>query len=613
MSQDLGAVRSKDGRCRFRLWAPLSERVELHIVAPNDIVVSMGPTQRGYHSAVVEGLEPGAQYKYRLANGREFPDPVSRYQPEGVHGPSEVVDSAFPWTDRQWFGLPIEKYVIYELHVGTFAPEGTFEAVIPYLDELSGVGITAIEIMPVAQFPGHRNWGYDGVYPFAVQNSYGGPSGLKKLVNAIHARGLAAILDVVYNHIGPEGNYLSQFAPYFTDQYKTPWGSALNFDDAHSDEVRHFFISNAIEWISDYHFDALRLDAVHAILDHSALNFLEQLGDAVHSQGTFLNRRVYVIAESALNDTRVIRPHDLGGYGLDAQWNDDFHHSLHTLLTTEREGYYVDFGDFQHMAQAFSEGFVYSGRYSVTRGRRHGNSSRGVPSVKFVVFAQNHDQIGNRMMGERLGQLVSLEAVKLASAVVLLSPFVPLLFMGDEYGETAPFQYFVSHSDPSLIEAVRKGRREEFAAFQWKGEPPDPQNEATFSSSKLNHLLKKDPLHKALLEFHKEVLALRRSVPALYSLSKDQMDVISLEEERILAVRRWNGDSEILAVFNFNERRPQSLQNIPCGVWRKRLDSSDSRWAGKGAMVPDLMDATQIRSITVQPHGVVLFEKEPQD
>ena len=262
------------------------------------------------------------------------------------------------------------------------------------------------------------------------------------------------------------------------------------------------------------------------------------------------------------------------------------------------------------MAQAFSEGFVYSGRYSVTRGRRHGNSSRGIPSVKFVVFAQNHDQIGNRMMGDRLGQLVSFEAFKLASAVVLLSPFVPLLFMGDEYGETAPFQYFVSHSDPSLIEAVRKGRREEFAAFKWKGEPPDPQNEATFSSSKLNHSLKKDPLHKALLEFHKELLALRRSVPALYSLSKDQMDVVSLEEERILAVRRWNGDSEILAVFNFNERGPQSLQNIPCGGWRKRLDSSDSRWAGRGATVPDLMDATQIRSITVQPHGVVLFEKE---
>ena len=573
----------------------------------------MEPKQLGYHTAVVEGLGPGARYQYRLENGKEFPDPASRHQPEGVHGPSEVVDPDFPWNDKQWFGLPIENYVIYELHVGTFTTQGTFEAVIPHLDELAGLGITAVEIMPVAQFPGNRNWGYDGAYPFAVQNSYGGPSDLKRLVDACHARGLAAILDVVYNHLGPEGNYLSQFAPYFTDRYRTPWGSAVNFDDAHSDEVRHFFISNAIEWITDYHFDGLRLDAVHSILDHSALNFLEELADAVHSQGTFLNRRVYLIAESALNDTRVIRPQELGGYGLDAQWNDDFHHSLHTLLTSEREGYYVDFGDFQHMVRAFSEGFVYSGRYSVTRGRRHGNSSRDVRPVKFVVFAQNHDQVGNRMMGERLGQLVSFEAVKLAAAVVLLSPFVPLLFMGDEYGESAPFQYFVSHSDPCLVEGVRKGRREEFAAFKWKGEPPDPQDERTFQNSKLNHELKTHPLHQTLLQFHKEVIALRRCVPALSYLSRDKMDVMGLAEERILVFRRWHGQSEILAVFNFDERESGQLQNIPCGVWRKRLDSSDSRWLGNGTTVPDLLDANRIRSIIVEPHGVVLFEKQIED
>jgi maltooligosyltrehalose trehalohydrolase len=595
------------------VWAPLCKKLELHVMAPQDLVLLMEPRRLGYHTAVLEGVKPGAQYKYRFESGKEFPDPVSRYQPEGVHGASEVIDPSFSWSDDRWFGLPIENYVIYELHVGTFTPEGTFEAVIPHLDELADTGITAIEIMPVGQFPGNRNWGYDGVYLFAVQNSYGGPSGLKKLVDACHARGIAAILDVVYNHIGPEGNYLPQFGPYFTDHYRTPWGQALNFDDAHSDEVRHFFISNAIEWITDYHFDALRLDAVHAILDHSALNFLEELGDTVHGQGTFLNRRVYVIAESALNDTRVIRPQELGGYGLDAQWNDDFHHSLHTLLTSEREGYYVDFGDFQHMAQAFSEGFVYSGRYSLTRGRRHGNSSRGIPPVKFVVFAQNHDQIGNRMMGERLGQLVSFEAVKLASAVVLLAPFVPLLFMGDEYGERAPFQYFVSHSDPDLVEAVRRGRRLEFSAFRWRGEPPDPQDESTFQKSKLNHSLKDHTPHRTLLQFHKELIALRRSVPALYCLSKDKMDVISLEEERILAVRRWNGKSETLSVFNFNDGESRSLQNIPYGTWRKRLDSSDSRWAGNGATVPDVLDATRIRSIVVQPHGMVVFEKEIQD
>jgi len=286
MLQDLGAVLSKNGRCRFRVWAPLCKKLELHIVGPEDFVIQMEPKQLGYHTAVLEGLKPGTRYKYRLENGKEFPDPVSRYQPEGVHGPSEVIDPDFPWKDDRWFGLPIENYIIYELHVGTFTPEGTFEAVIPHLDQLKGTGVTAIEIMPVAQFPGNRNWGYDGVYPFAVQNSYGGPSGFKKLVDACHARSLAVILDVVYNHIGPEGNYLSQYAPYFTDRYKTPWGEALNFDDAHSDEVRHFFITNAVEWITDYRIDALRLDAVHAIIDHSALNFLEELGEAVHGQGT---------------------------------------------------------------------------------------------------------------------------------------------------------------------------------------------------------------------------------------------------------------------------------------------------------------------------------------
>src|SRR5947208_6693749 len=458
----------------------------------------MQQNPNGYHQVTVEKLPRGARYKYRLATGKELPDPVSRYQPEGVHGPSEAVDPRFDWQDQHWLGLPIENYIIYELHAGTFTTEGTFEAAIRHLDDLVNIGITAVELMPVAQFPGTRNWGYDGVFPFAVQNSYGGPAGLKKLVNACHQRGLAAVLDVVYNHIGPEGNYLPQFGPYFTDRYKTPWGPALNFDDAYSDEVRHFFVSNALEWITEYHFDALRLDAVHAILDHSALNFLEELAERVHEQGTALNRRVYVIAESALNDTRIIRPSELGGYGLDAQWNDDFHHSLHTLLTKEHEGYYVDFGDFQHMAQAFSEGFVYSGHYSVNRGRRHGNSSRGVLSVKFVVFAQNHDQIGNRMLGERLSHLVSFEACKLASGLVLLSPFVPLLFMGDEYGEEAPFPFFVSFSDPALAAKVRGGRISDFASFEWAGRPPDPGDESTFESARLHHELASSGRHRLL-------------------------------------------------------------------------------------------------------------------
>ena len=613
MARDLGAVWLDQNRYRFRVWAPLSEEVRLHIVTPEDRVVPMQAKEAGYHQATVEGVAPGTRYKYRLANGTEFPDPVSRYQPEGVHGPSEVVDPGFDWEDRHWFGLPIENYIIYELHVGTFTPQGTFDAVVPHLDEIAETGITAIELMPVAQFPGSRNWGYDGVFPFAVQNSYGGPAGLKRLVNACHKRGLAVVLDVVYNHIGPEGNYLPQFGPYFTDRYKTPWGPALNFDDAHSDEVRHFFVSNAVEWIEDYHIDALRLDAVHAILDHSALNILEELTETVHERRIDLNRRVYVIAESALNDTRLVRPGELGGYGLDAQWNDDFHHALHTLLTRERQGYYVDFGDFQHMAQAFSEGFVYSGRYSLTLGRRHGNSSRTIPSMKFVVFAQNHDQVGNRMLGERLSGLVSFEAFKLATGIVLLSPFVPLLFMGDEYGETAPFQYFVSHSDPKLVEAVRKGRRDEFTAFNWGGEPPDPQAEETFIRSKLNHPMKHQGRHRVLLEYHKELIRLRRTIRALRTLRKEKMDVVSLEEERVLVVRRWSGQTEAFAVFNFNDRDVRPLGNIPHGVWRKRLDSEDTRWMGKGSSVPDLIDSREGRPIVLWPESVLLFEKETED
>jgi maltooligosyltrehalose trehalohydrolase len=613
MPEDLGAIWLDGNRCRFRVWAPFLHKVHLHLVAPEDRVVCMEPRKRGYHTAIVEEIAPGTKYLYQLSNGKEVPDPVSRYQPDGVHGPSEIVSARFDWADTHWFGIPIENYVIYELHVGTFTSEGTFEAVIPYLNELVDIGITAIELMPVAQFSGSRNWGYDGVFPFAVQNSYGGPRGLKSLVNACHERGLAVILDVVYNHLGPEGNYLSHFAPYFTERYKTPWGAALNFDAVNSDEVRHFFVSNALEWITDHHIDALRLDAVHAILDHSALNILEELAEAVHSRGLSLNRRAYVIAESALNDTRIVRTAELGGYGLDAQWNDDFHHSMHTLLTRERHGYYVDFGDFQHMAQAFSEGFVYSGRYSVNRGRRHGNSSRAIPSVKFVVFAQNHDQIGNRLMGDRLSQLVSLEAYKLASSVVLLSPFVPLLFMGDEYGETAPFQYFVSHSDPDLVEAVRRGRKEEFASFDWQGEPPDPQDEKTFESSKLNHSLKKEQRHRALLAFHKELIRLRKSLPALRSLSKDKMDVLSFEKEYVLAVRRWNETNEVLAIFNFNERPVQQFENVPRGAWTKRLDSSDSRWLGSGTTALETIQSPMQLDLTLQPYAVLLYEKEIQD
>jgi len=469
---DIGAVVDSNRKVYFKVWAPKVERLSVKIISKeNEKSFPLKKDGIGYFDGFVENVHSGDYYLYLLDEKHKYPDPASRFQPHGVHGASQVIDpNEFQWDDDGWKGIQLKNFIIYELHVGTFTKEGTFGAIISYLDYLKEFGITAIELMPVAQFPGDRNWGYDGVYPFAVQNSYGGPNGLKALVNACHRKGLAVILDVVYNHLGPEGNYLSNFGPYCTNKYKTLWGDAINFDGAYSDEVRRFFISNALYWITEYHIDALRIDAIHGMFDFSAKHFLYELTDAVHKQAETLNRNVSVIAESNLNDVRIINPVEIGGYGLDAQWNDDFHHALHTLITCENRGYYEDFGKIQHIEKAFREGFVYSSEYSKYRKRRHGSSTKDRPAHQFIVFLQNHDQVGNRAMGDRLSQSHSLEKLKLAAGVVILSPYIPLLFMGEEYGETSPFQYFVSHSDEALIEAVRKGRRDEFASFHWEGE-----------------------------------------------------------------------------------------------------------------------------------------------
>jgi maltooligosyltrehalose trehalohydrolase len=578
-------------RCQFRVWAPFSDTVLLHIVSPSDELVTMTKAPAGCWETVVHSPCREIRYFYRLGEGTDLPDPASRYQPEGIFGPSATPSDEFEWTDPNWFGIPLERYVIYELHVGTFSPEGTFEGVIPHLDRLRDLGIQAIELMPIAQFSGTRNWGYDGVFPYAVQHSYGGPVGFQRLVNACHQRGIAVVLDVVYNHLGPEGNVLLRFGPYFTDRYKTPWGAALNFDAAYSDQVRDFFIENALYWITDYHVDALRLDAVHAIYDHSAQHILEEITQRVHQRGTDLNRRAYVIGESALNDVRLIRPAELGGYGLDAQWNDDFHHAMHVLLTEEHRGYYADFGDFQHMAQAFAEGFVYSGRFSVSRKRRHGNSSRDIHPSKFVVYSKNHDQIGNRMLGERLSRITSIDSFKLAQAAVILSPYIPLIFMGEEYGESAPFLYFVDHSDPELIDAVRRGRAREFSDFNWASEPPDPQDPATFQRSILNHDLLRQVDHKALFDYHHELISLRRSLPGLRYLCKDTMDVRAIEAARTLLVRRWWDTNDVLLVFHFGGPAEVDYSYL-VGSWAKLLDSADECWLGPGSTIPNQLDGS---------------------
>ncbi len=430
---------------------------------------------------------------------------------------------------------------------------------------------------------------------------------MKRLVDACHAEGLAVVLDVVYNHLGPEGNYCKKFGPYFTDFYKTPWGESVNFDGPGSDHVRRFFIENALHWVSEFRIDALRLDAIHAILDFSAVPFLEDLGMAVHRVAEKSNRIIHCIAESSLNDTRVIRPRELGGFGLDGQWNDDFHHCLHVMLTNESSGYYVDFEGLHDFAKAWREGYVYSGQYSEFRGRKHGNSSRNIPAEQLVVFGQNHDQIGNRMLGERLGALVSFEQLKLAAGLVLLSPFVPLLFMGDEYGETAPFQYFVSHTDPDLVESVRKGRAKEFESFKWAGEPPDPQDEKTFLLCKLRHELKKNGSHKILLDFHRKLMELRKSIDSLSQLSKKNMNVEVYEKERILLVHRWSNIDEAFGVFRFGADSGEARLSVPEGRWEKIMDSWEKKWEGPGSVFPEKLASDSKAVFDLPPDGLALF------
>ncbi|MDJ0772423.1 MAG: malto-oligosyltrehalose trehalohydrolase [Mastigocoleus sp. MO_167.B18] len=597
--------------CKFTLWAPLFKEVAVHLLTPKEKIVSLEQTERGYWEGEIPGIEPGTLYFYQI-DGEDRADPASNSQPKGVHGPSEVIDrNAFTWNDREWKGIAVEEMVIYELHVGTFTSEGTFTAIIDKLSYFRELGVNTIEIMPVAQFPGERNWGYDGVFPYAVQNSYGGVNGLKQLVNACHQQGIAVILDVVYNHLGPEGNYLWGLQTYFTDKYKTPWGSAINYDDAYSDGVRNYFVENVLYWLEDYHIDALRLDAVHAIYDYGAKHILQEMAEAVtkysHNQG----RKYYLIAESDLNDARIIRSQEVGGYGIDAQWSDDFHHILHTLLTGEKQGYYADFGKLEQLAKIYRCGYVYTWDYSEFRQRYHGNDPSDCKASQFVVCAQNHDQVGNRMLGDRLTGLISFEAQKLAAAVILLSPFVPMLFMGEEYGETAPFLYFVSHGDPGLIEAVREGRKSEFAAFHAEGEAPDPQAEETFKRSHLNWDLHRQGKHKILWQFYQKLLQLRRQNPALAKLDCKQLEVSIVEPEKVLCLRRWEGRNQVLCWMNFDSSVTEISTNLPEGNWKKLLDSAEPKWGGEGSNIPQKLDNPdkQVKNhkISLNPHSIVVY------
>jgi maltooligosyltrehalose trehalohydrolase len=577
-----GAVPLADGSTRFSVWAPNASKVEVAVThGGEDRTFPLSRAADGVHSGCVPHVAAGSDYSYRLDGHRDRPDPVSRWLPRGVHGPTRLVDpAAFRWTDAGWRGLEIADLVIYELHVGTFSRAGTFDGVIDRLPALRELGVTAIELMPVAEFPGGRNWGYDGVSPYAVQSSYGGPEGLRRLVDAAHGVGLAVLLDVVYNHLGPEGNYLHEFGPYFSDRYRTAWGEGLNLDGADSDEVRRYVVDNALYWVTEYHLDGLRLDAVDRVVDLSPEHIAEELGAAVHARGETLGSRKLVIAEIDANDAKWVKPREVGGYGLDAHWSDDFHHAVHVALTGERGGYYADFTEPGAVARVLARRYLNDGRYSPYRRRRHGRPAADVPADRFVVSIQNHDQTGNRARGERLSTLLSPEALRLAAALLLLSPYVPLLFMGEEHGETNPFLYFVSHGDPALVQAVRKGRQEEFAAFGWAGEVPDPQAEETFEASRPDWERAKSGEGARILALYRELLRLRRTEPAL----RPAAATVAVRDDATagwVAVRYDKGESVLQAVFNLSPE-PRAVPPAGSESWSLAFSSDAPMYGGPG-------------------------------
>ena len=614
----IGAKLLKGDRCIFTVWAPERKRMILHIVYPTDQRIIMKKDSFGYFSATVDGISNGCRYYYNPDGKKDYPDPASHYQPEGVHGPSEVIDhTGFTWSDASWKGIPLKDSIIYEIHVGAYSREGTFEAVIPTLNEISELGINVLELMPVSQFPGNRNWGYDGVFPYAVQNTYGGTEGLKKLVDACHSCGIAVLLDVVYNHLGPEGNHFNKFGPYFTGKYHVPWGDAINFDDEWSDGVRDYFSDNPGHWLTNYHIDGVRVDAIHTIYDSGAVHFWELTKNKVNQLELETGKRFYMVAESDLNDPKVVRPAEAGGYGFDAQWLDDFHHALYVMLDKEGKNRYEDFGKVEQLAKAYTDGFVYSGEFVTFRKKKYGASSMGIDGTKFVVFNQNHDQIGNRVDGKRLSSLVSFDHLKIAAAAIFLSPYIPMLFMGEEYGEDNPFFYFVSHSDEALVQAVRNGRKKEFENYRWLTEPPDPQEVSTFENSKIDTTKRNIVKHRILLEWNKALISLRKTDSALQNTSKNFIRVIPNKESGFMVHRKSeNEQNHLLCFFNLDEGK--ITFHIPSfsAKWIKILDSKENKWNEFNKLTDDQASTSEInegQSLNILGYSVVVYASKESD
>lgn len=561
----------------FTVWAPRCRSVDLVIEGrrPQPLAAKAA----GLFEVIVARQPEGARYHYRLDGARHRPDPASRWQPEGVHGASIIVDPRrFVWTDQDFHGRDFAELVFYEVHVGAFTPTGTFEAIIPHLPALADLGVTALQLMPVGEFPGSRNWGYDGVHLFAPQSTYGGPRGLRRLVDACHARGISVFLDVVYNHLGPEGSYLTEYGPYVTDRVTTPWGPAMNFDGEGSQGVRRHVVENGRAWVSEFHVDGFRLDAVHTIHDASPVHILTEFAEAVRDEAARHGRRVHVVAESHDNDRRLVLPVAEGGLGLDAVWSDDFHHALHQRLTGETVGYYGDFVGEPYLPRALTDGFAFQGEASKHWRRRRGTPSADLGAERFVISVQNHDQVGNRPQGERLGALLPLEAVKLAAGLMLAAPAVPLLFMGEEYGETAHFQFFTSFLDATLAEAVGRGRAADLARFGWTGPVPDPNAPGTFVSARLNHQLALAPRHRALQVYYRDWLALRRTHPALGARGKALARAGAKGAVLVLARAAPTGE-ELRVVANLGAA---PVDWTPPETWRLLLDSDHARFGGSG-------------------------------
>ncbi|MBC8033588.1 MAG: malto-oligosyltrehalose trehalohydrolase [Chitinophagaceae bacterium] len=601
----IGVNFNEHGEAEVLVWAPFAKSVEILLEQKNKIA-SLGKTEGGQWFLASRDLLPGDLYKIRIDGQAERPDPASLSQPQGVHGPSQAIDlKRFAGNGGSWQNHSLSDYIIYELHAGTFSTQAGFSGVETKLDYLVQLGVNTIEIMPVAQFPGSRNWGYDGVYPFAVQDSYGGPAGLRKLVDACHDKGLAVVLDVVYNHMGPEGNYMRDFGPYFTSKYGTPWGEAINLDDEWCDGVRDYIVENVIMWFRDFGIDAVRMDAVHALKDFSAWNILQEVREATDAFMKETGSVHYLIVECDLNDPRYLDSLEKGGFAMDAQWIDEFHHALRIAAGGEKQGYYADFDGISHLAKAYKDAYVYDGMYSPHRKKIFGRKLKDHPGTQFVVFSQNHDQVGNRMLGERSSQLVSFEMRKLMAGAVMVSPFIPMLFMGEEYGETNPFLYFVNHTDPELRKMVSEGRKKEFEAFHALGEAPDPSDEATFRASLLQwDLLNKEP-HRTLLKFYEQLIGIRKENMVLKNMDRSKLEVWHDETAQTLLLHRWEAEQHLLCLMNFSKQ--ESALQIPLHPARQLkllMDSASPEWNGPLASASGI-DTTA--TVTLQPESFLIY------